>query len=202
MKRLGKTTIFVVLAVVLALALGMGAFGLFHPTRLVAIDAGVYYVAGNPSCATLNADPFFDNINSDFGFKIESDYNRTVPMDGTAAGTSLTGLAPPDSVNTVTVSSADNVYFDWSSTLGMDAVIVKGGPNANAYVYVPEVYGDTGLHSPINPENQQPYGISHIEFCYDYEVDVRKDGRWHLRQPLRVGNHQDGHATRTEWLCR
>jgi hypothetical protein len=147
---------------------------LIFTTTALAIEPGIYLVEGNPSCATLNADPFFDNINSDFGFKIEGDYNRTVSMDGTAAGTTLTGGAPADSSNTVTVSSEDGVYFDWSSTLGMDAVIVKGGTDGNVYVYVPEVYGDTGLHSPINDNNGQPFAISHIEFCYDYELLAEK----------------------------
>jgi len=133
------------------------------------------FVAGNPSCQSLNADDvLFPEITSDFGFKIEGDYNRTVPMDGTASGTSLTGGAPADPVNTVTVSSQDNLYFDWSSTLGMDAVIVKGGPNADAYVYSPEAFEDWDLHAPINPSNGQPYGISHIEFCYDYELTASK----------------------------
>lgn len=115
-------------------------------------------VLSNPSC---------QDIGYSFGFKIQGDYNRTVTL--TSANGELTGGAPQDPFNTITVSSADNVYFNWSSTLGIDAVIVKGGENANAYVYVPEDYGDTGLAAPLNPNNSKPYGLSHIEFCYDYE---------------------------------
>jgi hypothetical protein len=75
----------------------------------------------------------------------------------------------------VTITS-DGTYFDWSSTLGIDAVIVKGGPNANAYVYDPpeESFGDSNCSSPINPNTGQPFGLSHIEFCYDYELDVAR----------------------------
>jgi hypothetical protein len=64
--------------------------------------------------------------------------------------------------------------FDWAATLGIDAVIVKGGSNSEAYVYVPESYGDIGLHAPTNPKNNTYYEISHIEFCYDYELTAAK----------------------------
>lgn len=109
---------------------------------------------GNPSCTDLGYD---------FGYKPQPE----PPPSGT--------YDFPDFINTVTITS-DGTYFDWVSTLGIDAVIVKGGPNANVYTYDPpaEAFSDTGLFSPINPNNNQPYTISHIEFCYDYEVDVSK----------------------------
>lgn len=118
-----------------------------------AVHVAPDFVAGNPSCADLGY--------GDFEFKIEpAPFSGTYDIDG---------------FNTVTITTGDEVTFDWTSTLGMDAVIVKGGPNANVYVYNPESFGDTGLHSPINPNNDQPYGLSHISFCYDYEVTVSKD---------------------------
>ncbi len=95
-----------------------------------------------------------------------------------------TNTAPPIGIpttynlpcnGTVTVTS-DGVNFDWSSTIiGMDAVIAKGGPNANLYVYDPpaESFGDTGLHSPNNASGQ-PAGLSHVVFCFDHEVTVEK----------------------------
>ena len=55
--------------------------------------------------------------------------------------------------------------FDWTSTVGIGLIIVKGGPNANEYVYVPASFGDTGLHAPLNPKNNRFYGLSHISFC-------------------------------------
>ncbi len=45
-------------------------------------------------------------------------------------------------------------------------VVVKGGPDANAFVYPAPDLGDTGLHAPVNPKNQKYYGLSHISFCY------------------------------------
>lgn len=112
------------------------------------------FVAGNPSCSDLGFD---------FGFKPQPE----PPPSGTYT------FPAPDGVNTITLVS-DGSFFDWTSTLPLDAVIVKGGPNANVYVYDPEETSDDGLHSPINPNNDQPYAISHIEVCYDYEVDVTK----------------------------
>jgi hypothetical protein len=134
------------------------AFALVILTALVFIakPAGAtsvtpIFVAGNPSCTSLGYA---------YGFKVDP------PNAGTYS---------IDTINTVTVTT-DGVNFDWTSTLGMDAVISKGGPNANIYIYAPpaESFGDTGLHSPINPNNGNPFGLSHIEFCFDYEVTVTK----------------------------
>jgi hypothetical protein len=130
-----------------------------------ATDVVPIFIAGNPNCVGLGYD---------YGFKIDPPNAGTYSIDG---------------INTVTVTTPDGVFFDWSSTLGMDAVIVKGGPNANVYIYDPpaERTSDTGLHSPINPNNDKPYGLSHIDFCFDYEVSVSKTAAtsftrtWHWR---------------------
>lgn len=75
-----------------------------------------------------------------------------------------------DGTLSVTVMRAGD-SISWSSNIGVDAVIVKGGPNANVYVYSPESTGDTGLTTPTNPKNGQPYGLSHVDFCYDVEEE-------------------------------
>ena len=131
------------------------------------------FVAGNPSCTTLNADnTTFPTITSNFGFKVNGAPTGTFPFDESNGG-ELTGGAPSDPANSVTISNIETVtlgqIFDWAATMGIDAVIVKGGPNANVYVYDPEVFGDNDLHAPLNPDNGQYFGISHIEFCYDYD---------------------------------
>jgi hypothetical protein len=66
-------------------------------------------------------------------------------------------------------NSRDGRVFDWKSNIGVDAVIVNGGPNANSYVYGPEDTADTDLHAPMNPttENRKSFDPSHILFCYD-----------------------------------
>jgi hypothetical protein len=136
------------------------------PTVLSSVTPVV--VPGNPDC---------EDLGYDFGFKIDA-----TPVNGTyyLVTGSQNGLSTvitsgvDDPLNSVTISNATATSFDWTSTLGMDAVIVKAGPNANHYAYDPESYGDTGLVGPTNPSNGQPYGTSHVEFCYDYEVDVSK----------------------------
>jgi LPXTG-motif cell wall-anchored protein len=75
-----------------------------------------------------------------------------------------------DGVLFVTVDvtdTADGPVFDWTSNIGVDAVFVKGGPNGTLYLYDPESTGDTGLHAPVNPNNDKFFGLSHISFCYD-----------------------------------
>jgi hypothetical protein len=121
------------------------------------------FVAGNPDC---------EDIGLGYGFKVDGGPNGTFSF--TSSDGTLTGGALEDPNSSVTISNSDGSYFDWASTLGLDAVIVKGGPNANVYYYDPEATSDTNLHSPINPSNNTPFGLSHIEFCYDYELDVDK----------------------------
>jgi hypothetical protein len=66
-------------------------------------------------------------------------------------------------------------FVDWESTFGIDAVLVKGGPGGYEYPYSPEEHSDTGLHAPTNPDNGKYFGISHIDFCFDYYyLDVEK----------------------------
>jgi hypothetical protein len=113
-----------------------------------------YVVDGNPTCADLGL--------GRYSFKVE--------FPGPGPGTYVIDAAG----NTITITSTDGIHFDWSSTLGMDAVLAKGGPMAYVYAYDPESLGDSGLTPPINISNGTPYGISHIDFCFDYEVKVEK----------------------------
>ena len=54
--------------------------------------------------------------------------------------------------------------FDWTSTVAIGLMVVKGGPNANLYLYIPASFGDTGLHAPVN-RAPRFFGLSHISFC-------------------------------------
>jgi hypothetical protein len=69
---------------------------------------------------------------------------------------------------TVTLVVTGNT-FNWTSNIGVDVVIVKGGNASNVYDYRPgESTGDTGLRAPANASGQ-PAGLSHVSFCYDVE---------------------------------
>jgi hypothetical protein len=79
-----------------------------------------------------------------------------------------------DGTLTVTIDvteTDDGPAFDWMSNIGVDAVFVKGGPGGLLYVYDPpaESTGDTGLHAPVNPNNDKFFGLSHLSFCYDVD---------------------------------
>jgi hypothetical protein len=159
-----KTTTWV-LALGLLLALCVLTIG--KPAGAASVEPE--FVDGNPKC-TGPATPNSPDLGYAHGFKPQPE----PPPSGTYA-------FPGDPDNSVTITS-DGTFFDWTSTLGIDAVIVKGGPNANAYVYDPpaESMGDNGLSPPINPNNDKPFAISHIEFCYDYEVKVTKTAQTSL----------------------
>lgn len=130
----------------------VASLALAAPSAVLAEDGpevAPILVDGNPTCTDLGYA---------YGYKIDP------PMSGVFE-------IPAGSL---TVTMLDAKYFDWLSTFGMDAVIVKA-QNANSYVYDPpaEAKGDTGLHAPAN--NSGYYAdISHIEFCYDYELAVTK----------------------------
>jgi hypothetical protein len=79
----------------------------------------------------------------------------------------------------VTINNDTDKSVDWTSNVGIDIVVVKGGPSGNAYVYdLPgdpntESFGDGGLLSPDNG-SEGPAGVSHVSFCYDIELQVAK----------------------------
>lgn len=111
---------------------------------------------GNPTCAEAAA-----QLGRDLG-----DYE--VKVDPPAPGTYAL-----DAYNSVTLASADGVYLDWWATVGMDAVIVKGGDAATVYMYDPEAFADSGLSAPVNASGH-PAALSHVSFCFDYNVAVSK----------------------------
>jgi hypothetical protein len=122
------------------------ALGLLAALTLPALGASVTPIPisndNNPTC-------------SDFGawteLKVEPPGNG-VFTDGTL------------SVTITNFTNDDPKGFDWTSNIGVDAVLVKAGDDKhNLYVYNPESTGDTGL----GPQSGQGNGISHISFCYD-----------------------------------
>jgi hypothetical protein len=95
-----------------------------------------------------------------------------VKVDGNpkCADYGLTAITKFDPVTSgkqgaVTLDKHDTYYVKWTSTVAVDWVIVKGGPNANIYKYAIDTFGDDWLHAPMN--GSKPYGLSHVEFCTD-----------------------------------
>lgn len=90
------------------------------------------FTAGNPSCTG--------------GVKIEPVASKTYD---TALGT-------------ITLVVHSDKTFDFTASFFVSKLVVKGGPNANTYLYDPAVTSDTGLHAPEN--NGKFFGLSHLCF--------------------------------------
>jgi hypothetical protein len=114
-----------------------------------------------------------------------------VSADGELTG----GARPDDPDSSVTILCADGEarLVDWTSNISIDGVFIKGGSQGgNLYNYDPEATADTGLGTP-----ETGSGISHIEFCYDYELTVEKtaDGSfdrtydWTIEKTVTPGAH-------------
>jgi len=77
-----------------------------------------------------------------------------------------------DELGTVTtrieVLNSDGKYFDWASSQGVGAVVVKGGPRANYFIYSPPASADQALFAPpVGRANRAE--LSHITFCWNNE---------------------------------
>jgi hypothetical protein len=98
-------------------------------------------VAGNPTCS---------------GYAGESTVKFDPPVDGEQAGITI---------------DVHGKYVDWSAddheVDAVHVVIVKGGPNANIYIYPSGAWSDEDLHAPVNPNNDKYFGLSHVTFCFD-----------------------------------
>ncbi len=137
--------------------------GLEARTTISSLVPTPVVVSGNPDCSTLNSstDPAFAHITSDYGFKLDTGTpNGTFPFTN-GSFRQLTGGAPPEPNNSVTVSTISSELSSWSATRPITAVILKRGSDATVYPYNPASSGPDG---PL-PTNV-PQGISHIEFCF------------------------------------
>jgi hypothetical protein len=117
--------------------------------------------SGNPSCTSLGYQ---------LGFKIDQ---SDLPA----------GVSNHYGLFTVTRGTINDGTFDidaitsWSSLVPVAALLVKGGPHAYEYKYVPSSLGDpaSNAHSPFNAQSGNYPGISHIEFCVNPELAISKD---------------------------
>jgi hypothetical protein len=92
-------------------------------------------------------------------------------VEGNQNCNAATGLVELTRFEPVSSGSQDGVTitvngdtFDWSSTVDIAAVFVKGGSDGNLYLYPGGAASDTGLHAPVNASGGFA-GLSHITFC-------------------------------------
>jgi len=170
----------IVIAFILILSLFTLYAGQISEINTIAQAATEYHVSlplilGNTSRFNTTAsvppqpvpgDTTCEGLGYDYGF---------IPLPEPPAPGTSTYLFP-GGVISLTVD-ADLIYFDWESSLGMDAVVVKGGTDANLFAYDPpgESTGDSSLSAPVNPDTGGPHAVEHLELCYDYELQVSKD---------------------------
>lgn len=119
------------------------------------IPSGDDIVMGNPRCAEAGARVGLDL--GTFAFAVDPGTPGTYRLDD---------------VNRVTLASEDLRVLDWSATVGVDAILVRGGGATQIYVYAPEARDGAGLTAPIDPKTGEPTAITGVEVCYDHELAV------------------------------
>ncbi|MFG2553439.1 hypothetical protein [Streptomyces sp. NPDC048581] len=148
-RRAGLGAKLVGIGLTTAVAIGISA----GPAAAAAVNP--VFVPGNPTLACPDGAE---------AFRIDPPVDTTVPVTvGAESGT-------------VIVDFSDDllqVNFDTTGNLAIRQVTVKGGPDANRYIYdanstptsFPDgIAMDTGLIPPTNPGGQPPE-ISHVDFC-------------------------------------
>lgn len=119
----------------------------------------------NPTCEDLG----LRGIKIDNGGK--TNVNGTWPITIVLNNQSLT-------IGSATVTG-DGTTWNWTSTVGIDVVISKGGSEdggGHIYEYTPDAYADNGLFSGMNPGGNSRQEISHVNFCLDLDLESRLTG--------------------------
>lgn len=127
------------------------------------------FVSGNPSCSSLIGNASVGTVFLDSELKLDfASPNGTFAFVNNPPNQQLIG--PGDASRSITINSTART-LNWNSTMGVTAVIVKGGPNANVYPYSPTSFGDAGLTTPGGG-----FDISHVSICYAIpaRVAIRK----------------------------
>lgn len=103
--------------------------------------------------------------------------------------------------NTITITTGDNKYFDWSALYPIGAVIVKGGNAANIFAYDPQAESDTGLYAPPTGKKRNIPMVSHTTFCWNPEEE---EWCWEDETAWAAGNRyveQGNWATYTPYVA-
>jgi hypothetical protein len=108
---------------------------------------------GEPHCAEAGR-----RLGRDLG-------NRELTLRG------ITGHQQLDEVNRVTVTG-DARAIDFAASVGIDAVLVRGGDHTRVYVYEPEALAARALAAAPMFRTGETRPISGVTFCYDHELVV------------------------------
>src|SRR6185503_16490046 len=89
-------------------------------------------------------------------------YTQTLYNSNTAPSQGQHTVNVPGGTITFTISGS--TVTSWSSTVPVDALIVKGGSDAYIYKYAPASFGDPAANAH-SPQGTQAGALSHILFC-------------------------------------
>ncbi len=146
---------------IVALALLAGQAGILTARAAPPVDS-----AGPPSAdgvVPVVADT--QSSNDDCG-QLGFDHGISIASNGQASSGAMTV--------TVAGYNAPTGFADWSSTLPVHAVYVKGGPSGgDLFGYPAGDAGDHDLHTPQKPDGGY-YSVSHLAICWN-DVSVEPD---------------------------
>jgi hypothetical protein len=105
-----------------------------------------YLASGYPSCTQIGA-------------RGTDSVTFTSPVNGASSGG-------------ITLLVDSSTTFGWYVDPGVRnvdvrAIIVKGGPNSNVYIYPGGDYSDGPIRAPTNPKNGKPYDVGAATFCFN-----------------------------------
>jgi hypothetical protein len=114
------------------------------------VSAGATYrgveatvLTGNAGCADVS------------GLSYKTQIKFTSPVNGSSAG------------GVYLFVDGNNVGWYTLGDILLKAVLVKGGPNTNAYRYPAfQDYSDGFLVPPTNPKTKKPYDLGSVTVCY------------------------------------
>ncbi|MSW95684.1 MAG: hypothetical protein F2796_02670, partial [Actinobacteria bacterium] len=162
----------------LLVAIGIAPAGASAYTNTDLSGAGVSPVkvtswSGDPTCANLDSSSQFPNVTSPMGVRVSSGSvvdGTYFPADSPLGMTVEGGAWSDDPYTSFTFSGAAGGSLGWSSTLAVQAVIVKGTSttaSALVYQYAPAGSRDSGLHAPVKTGGSLDWGsASSVRFCF------------------------------------
>ncbi len=137
-----------------ALALALGGVTLAMAPSASASGA---IIDGNPGCA--------DVIPGSTEIKFDPPTPGSDTEDGVTVTWAVATLQGDDPDHAGDQTGGQQVSFTATGGVVLGA-LMKGGPAANFYDYQPAgTTADSGLHTPVNSNNDEYYGISHVTFC-------------------------------------
>ena len=107
---------------------------------------------------------YYEGVNNIKCSDIEGCSGSTIKIE--SADLQTPGTYSQDGVTVTVYEAVDGIiHVDWTASGPVTCVILKAATLANVYKYDPGATHDEGLEVPYNPENNNPFNLSHIEYC-------------------------------------